>query len=186
MRRKDRRIGVVAFGRVPELVLEVVCAHIVGYLRIPAEIMMALEDPIYAYDATRLQYNAMNILRVVEQRAFKHHEKVIGILEGDLFIPTMTYVFGEARQGGRVALVSLYRLRRDRDGGTAPMARILERMAKVSLHELGHLYELVHCPDRRCIMHFSGSVEDLDEIPLFFCRYCNQYLRERWGREPRV
>jgi archaemetzincin len=46
------------------------------------------------------------------------------------------------------------------------------------MHELGHLFDLHHCMDRKCLMHFSGGLEDLDEAPLYFCRYCSVFLRD--------
>jgi archaemetzincin len=95
----------------------------------------------------------------------------------DLFIPILSYVFGEARQGGRCALVSTWRLKKNRDGTRAPLPLLMERAGKVALHELGHLYNLFHCMDERCLMYFSGGLEDLDSAPLYFCRYCATYLR---------
>jgi archaemetzincin len=50
---------------------------------------------------------------------------------------------------------------------------MLERIAKVALHETGHLFNLFHCSDEKCLMHFSGNVEELDMSPLYFCRYCS-------------
>jgi hypothetical protein len=36
-------------------------------------------------------------------------------------------------------------------------------------------------------MFFTGGLEDLDRAPLYFCRYCNTYLREAlsgaWSKE---
>jgi predicted Zn-dependent protease len=37
--------------------------------------------------------------------------------------------------------------------------------------------------DERCLMHFSGGVEDVDRIPLTLCRYCSLYLKEATGRQ---
>ena len=105
-------------------------------------------------------------------------DKVIGILDVDLFVPVFTHVFGEARQGGRVALISIFRLRENPMDTINDSAIALERAAKVALHELCHLYDLTHCESRQCLMHFSGNLSDLDQIPLSFCRYCSQYIRE--------
>jgi archaemetzincin len=87
-------------------------------------------------------------------------------------MPLFTHVFGEARQNGRAAIVSLYRLGTDPGGPAAIDERVLERMAKIALHELGHLLNLLHCDDDCCLMHFSGDLEVLDRITFNFCRYC--------------
>jgi archaemetzincin len=177
MSSKKRRIGVVPVGEVPEITSKTVAAHILGYLDLDADVLPPLEHPAYAHDEKRLQYNAATILQAFDSMPFHDYEKVIGVLEVDLFIPIFTHVFGEAKQGGRCGLVSLYRLKKNTDGSTPPMSLLLERAGKVALHELGHLYNLYHCMDTRCLMHFSGEIEDLDKTPLYFCRYCSVYFR---------
>jgi len=98
--------------------------------------------------------------------------KVIALVNVDLFIPIFTHVYGEARQNGKIALVSTFRLAQKKGGTSPPPDEILERTAKVALHELGHLFNLEHCQDSKCLMHFSGHLAELDETPLYYCRYC--------------
>ncbi len=178
MNSKEKRIGVVPIGDIPEIVSKTVAAHMLGYLGLNADILPPLEEPAYAHDEKRFQYNAMAILKALEQERFSDYAKVIGILDVDIFVPLFTHVFGEARQGGKSALVSLYRLGKDPEGSTPPTDLLLERAAKVALHEVGHLFNLVHCTDEKCLMHFSGVLSDLDRTPLYFCRYCSIYFRD--------
>ena len=178
MSLKKRPIGVVTTGAVPEIISNAISAHVLGYLNLEADILPPIEHPIYAYDKKRQQYNAATILKAFESMPFHNYEKVIGVFEIDLFVPILSHVFGEAKQGGKFALVSLHRLKRNVDGSNSSESLQIERAAKVALHELGHLYSLIHCMDRRCLMHFSGELEDLDETPLYFCRYCLVYLRD--------
>ena len=144
-----------------------------------------LHRPAYAFDKNRLQYNVGSILQRLESSPVKEVDKMVGVLNVDLFVPIFTHVFGEARQGGRVALVSLYRLGKDSDDLKRPSAGLLERTAKVALHELCHLYNLTHCENQACLMHFSGSLEDLDKTPLVFCRYCLSFFKSVIGRQTR-
>ncbi|MFC1816119.1 archaemetzincin family Zn-dependent metalloprotease [Thermodesulfobacteriota bacterium] len=181
-----RPIGVVSFGEVTEIVLKAIAANILGYLHIDTDIASPLEYPNYAYDKGRLQYNAGTILSAFESIPFHDYEKVIGVLDVDLFVPILTYVFGEARQGGKCALVSLHRLKRNLDGSTSSRSLLLERAAKVALHELGHLFNLIHCEDERCLMHFSGGIKDLDKTPPYFCRYCSVYLRDALSIDKKI
>jgi len=178
MNSTEKRIGVVPIGDIPEIISKTVAAHMLGYLGLNADILPPLEEPAYAHDEKRFQYNAMLILKALEQERFSDYAKVIGILDLDIFVPLFTHVFGEAKQGGRSALVSLYRLRKDPEGSTPPPALVLERAAKVALHEVGHLFNLVHCTDEKCLMHFLGVLSDLDRTPLYFCRYCSIYFRD--------
>ena len=177
-------IGVVPFGEVLEIASKTIAANILGYMHIDTEIALPLEYPEYAFDKERLQYNAGTILKVFETIPFHDYEKVVGVIDVDLFVPILTHVFGEAKQGGRCALVSVHRLKKNRDGSTAPLSLQLERAAKVALHELGHLLDLHHCMDERCLMHFSGDIEDLDKTPLYFCRYCSVFLGDALQKLP--
>lgn len=183
MNPTKRRIGVVPFGEVSEVALKVIAAHILGYFNVDADILPRLEHPAYAHDANRRQYNAATILEAMGSMPFHDYEKVIGVLEVDLFVPIFTHVFGEAKQGGKYALVSLCRLRRNSDGTTPPESVFLERAAKVALHELGHLFHLLHCTDGRCLMHFSGGLQELDETSFYLCRYCSKYLADSLYRQ---
>jgi archaemetzincin len=174
-----RPIGVVPFGDVPEIVLKVITVHISTLLNLPSQILPPLDLPAYAFDAKRYQYDAGIIIDALESMPFKNYEKVVGVLDLDLFIPIFTHVFGEAKQGGKVALVSLFRLGKNADGSSPPEALVHERAVKVALHELGHLFELWHCEHKRCLMHFSGCIEELDEQPLYLCNYCSIYFQDK-------
>lgn len=181
------RIGVAPFGDVDRAALQGVAAFLRERLGMEAEILTALPDPAFAYDEKRGQYNAATILRACESMPFDEGlEKVIGILNVDLFIPIFTHVLGEAQEGGRFALASLYRLHREvrRPGG--PQDRLLvERVVKVAVHELGHLFNMGHCLDGRCLMHYSGNLADLDDTWLAFCRYCYEFIAYAAGRRQR-
>ena len=172
----------VPFGVIPEIVVKSIGAHICAYFDVQADILPPLSQPEYALDKRRLQYDAGVILKDLESEVFRKHAKVIGVLEVDLFVPILTHVFGEAKQGGKSALVSIHRLKDDVDADHPPTALLLERAAKVALHEAGHLYNLFHCTDEKCLMGFSGSLSDLDLRPLYFCRYCHTFLRDAFRR----
>jgi len=172
MTASDVIIGVLAIGEVPKDALKVIAAHITGYLNLNTEILPPLKHPSYAHDPRRQQYDAGIILSTLETTLIHDQEKIIGVLSVDLFVPIFTHVFGEAREGGKYAVVSSYRLGGMSSSRKPISPQSLERTAKVALHELGHLFNRVHCQDSHCIMHFTGRVEDLDKIPPYFCKYC--------------
>ena len=178
MKSNERTIGVVPFGDVPELVPKVIAAHIIGYLKLAAEILVPAKPPAAAFDESRRQYDAAKILSCLEIGSYDNYDKLICVFNVDLFIPTFAYVFGEAKQGGKHALVSLLRLAKGTESPKPPSVTLYERAAKVALHELGHLYSLAHCEDKNCLMYYSGGLADLDKIPLYFCRYCNTYFQD--------
>lgn len=169
-------IGVLAIGEVPKDALKVIAAHITGYLNLNTEILPSLAHPSYAHDPHRQQYDAGIIISNLESTLIHDIDKIIGVLNVDLFVPIFTHVFGEAREGGKYAVVSMHRLGGKSNSRRPLSPQLMERTAKVALHELGHLFNRVHCQDSHCIMHFTGRVEDLDEIPPYFCSYCAAVL----------
>jgi len=173
MDQEKRLIGVVPFGEVPEIALKVIAAHISGYFNLSPQVLPPLVSPEHAFDQGRMQYDAGVILKAFESMPFADYEKVVGVLNADIFVPIFAHVFGEARQGGKFALVSLYRLGENPESLFSPSPLMYERAAKVALHELGHLFNLHHCERQRCLMHFSGGLDHLDKIPLNLCRYCS-------------
>ena len=171
-------VGIVPIGDIPRLVPKVIAAHITGYLDFETTILEPMRSPIYALDEQRLQFNAGTILHKLESIPFEGVDKIVGVLNIDLFVPVFTHVFGEARQQGRAALVSLFRLANGRSEMEQPPPALLERTAKVALHELGHLYGLAHCENEPCLMHFSGNLEELDRLTFGLCRYCTRFFRD--------
>ena len=175
-------IGVLPLGEVPEIALHVISTRISEFSNFTAHILPPLGSPEYAFDERRFQYDAGIIIETLESMPFNDIEKAIGVFNEDIFIPIFAHVFGEARQGGKIALVSLFRLWQNADGSIPAADLVYQRTAKVVLHELGHLFNLLHCEDKKCLMHFTGSVEDLDESPSALCEYCTIYLQDELRR----
>lgn len=174
-------VGLVRLGTVGEAVLKIVAANLQEILHVPVDILPARQTPEFAYNDTRKQYHAALILnKLAESR--RPHPRIMALVSVDLFIPVLTHVFGEAQIGGRAAVVSLHRLRQKEEGGRASLDTFYERAAKVALHEVAHTFDLVHCSQAECIMRLSSGPGDLDELPLFFCEYCEAFLEEAYRR----
>ena len=170
------RIGVVPLGEVPALAVDIIAANITAYYRLPAEILPKQPSPESAFDEARLKYNAGLLINMLGTLDFSEYSRIVGVISRDIFIPIFNYVYGQAVQGGSHALVSLYRLNRNADGSTPSASLVFERAAKLALHELGHLFNLYHCNEPKCIMHFSGIIEDLNKIPFYLCGDCARRL----------
>jgi len=99
-------------------------------------------------------------------------ERVVGIVDVDLYVPRLNFVFGEADVGSGTAIVSLIRLRQEYYGLSPNPDLFLERATKEIVHELGHTFGLGHCPDNKCVMHFSNSLPDTDLKGPHFCYKC--------------
>ena len=133
----------------------------------------------------RGQLDADRLLRRLEGLADASGAVVLGVTSDDLAIPVFTFVFGRARQGGRAAVVSLARLDSRFYGLPADAGRTTERAVLETLHELGHVAGLPHCPDFACLMRFAASVEALDVRGPDFCARCAARLPAWLGGPPR-
>lgn len=134
-----------------------------------------------AFDASRGQYNS-RILLAQLLRDTPPDSRVLGVAGVDLFIPVLTYVFGEAQLGGRAAVVSLHRLDDEIYGLPANPQRLFQRLHKEAVHELGHTFDLVHCHRDRCVMVSSTYVEEIDLKSDLFCAACRGVVRAAVAR----
>ena len=141
-------------------------------------ILAPLSRPDYAWDPARRQHSSTHVLRELSRLYPDPHGKLLGVTEHDLFIPMLSFVYGQAQLGGRLALVSLARLRQEFYSlpGNGPLT--LLRARKEVAHELGHAFGLVHCADRACPMSLSTNIHQLDLKGDAFCDACRSLLRE--------
>ncbi len=142
---------------------------------LPVERQAPRFDPETAYDTSRGQYNS----RLLLAQLFRDHpdpRKVLGVTDSDLFIPVLTFVFGEAQLNGRIALVSSHRLAPERYGLPPDSALLQARLEKEAIHELGHTFGLVHCSDGSCVMASSPEVTGIDLKNSGFCFSCASCL----------
>ena len=131
-------------------------------------------DPFYSSD--RRQYNSTEILRQLLPFATGSEEHILGIVDEDLYIPILTFVFGEAQLGGKCALMSGHRLHQEFYGLPEDEGLYLDRCEKEAVHELGHTLGLRHCENFECVMRYSNSVADIDIKRNVFCPSCSKVL----------
>jgi archaemetzincin len=127
--------------------------------------------PDDAYDPRRKQWSSTRILSWLARSG--PEGRVLGVTDVDLFIPILTFVFGEAQVGGRTAVVSTARLG---EPGLRDDRIVLERLSKESVHEMGHVLGLLHCETPGCVMGRSASVRDVDGKRGDLCPACRGRL----------
>ena len=127
-----------------------------------------------AFDARRGQHSSTRILAWIGARLPDDGSKALGLTDVDLFIPILTFVFGEAQLGGRAAVASCARL----GGAPGSSGTALLRLAKEAAHELGHTLGLLHCDRPGCVMSRSASLADVDRKGSSLCRDCRLRIRD--------
>jgi archaemetzincin len=151
----------------------------VGLVKIfPDTICSVVKDSLLcldqAFNKNRKQYNSSLILNDLGVFAAKREEyhRVLGVVEVDLFASGLNYVFGEAFVLGRAALISVKRLKPEFYGEKPDTGVFMLRTQKEAVHELGHTFNLQHCPRTFCVMHFSNSIFDTDKKESLLCDQC--------------
>jgi archaemetzincin len=138
---------------------------------------VTLEQPLRgavdaAYDHSRAQYNSTQLISELLSLEFNSSGKILGITSVDLFVPILTYVFGEAQLDGAASVMSTHRLD-DRVYGLPPdSVKLFDRALKEAVHELGHTFGLRHCANFDCAMRASTTVDDVDLKGATLCPEC--------------
>jgi len=141
------------------------------------EVLPIMQDISFAFDPNRNQYYSTAILETLEKAMPKKAIKLLAVTSEDLFIPILTYVYGEAQLGGKTCMISTYRLTEDLSPVNS-VVTLVARLTKEAIHELGHTFNLRHCKDPVCTMHYCRSINDVDRKSNQLCRYCRIMLSD--------
>lgn len=167
-------ILVVPVGSVDPAVLQWLSMALRDTMRMPCEVSTVRIDPAEAFHPARRQYHSTQILSRVAALSEASSRQVLGVASVDLFIPILTFVFGEAQLGKTAAVISTHRLQQAFYGLEPDDKLFYERVEKEAVHELGHTFGLVHCKRFDCVMHFSNSIEQVDLKSNIFCESCEE------------
>jgi archaemetzincin len=165
---------VVALGGVPHKLAHAAGESLQEMLDVAAKLGPSLDRPQYAFNEGRKQYHATAILRRLGSLG-AHGAPVVGVLDGDLFLPDAPYVIADADRDAGAAVFSLARL------AHADPDKVKRRAQVETVHGAGHLLGLSHCADFRCAMFFSRDAADSDRKGPGLCVSC----REALGLAPR-
>jgi archaemetzincin len=169
-------ITLVPLGSIDKGELTTLASSLGEVFGLPVSIEPLLKLPSSAYHERRQQYHATTILDRVRMKTSSGKGRRLGIVDVDLYVPELNFVFGEADIFGKAAIISLYRLRQEFYGFSSNRDLFLKRTLKESVHELGHTFGLRHCRNEKCVMYFSNSLMDTDRKQATFCPACRKKL----------
>lgn len=176
-----KEILLLPVGEIAPGLLDDLCDPIVEELAMRCHVDPARGfDPAFAFHPERRQYHSSEVLAHIDVSGTG---RCLGVTEVDLFIPILTFVFGEAETGGCRAIVSIHRLRQEFYGLEPDESLAADRLAKEALHEIGHMLSLHHCDDYECVMASSHAVEWIDVKLPRFCERCRDLLHEAASEE---
>jgi archaemetzincin len=167
-----KKLQLLPLGAVDARLLDWLRQALQEKFQVQAEILAPALDISFALHSERQQYHSSEILAAMQSYKQRDTWKLLGISGQDLYIPILTFVFGEAQVGGTAAIVSYHRLRQDFYGLPEDLDVLANRLLIESVHELGHTLHLKHCDDYRCAMAPSHAVEWIDLKDSGYCESC--------------
>lgn len=174
----ERGILIIDHGNFEKEFLGAIANSITREYQLPVSVKESHFDLSEFYDPMRRQYNGNKLMAELDSWSTLKHIKNIGLFRVDLFNPILTYIFGQAALNGNIGVASLYRLRNEQYGMKKDEGLLLERFQKVIIHELGHMFGLVHCHFPPCVMRSSTYVEDIDQKSLHLCSKCRKEMEK--------
>jgi archaemetzincin len=134
-----------------------------------------------AFDPIRNQYISPRLLSRLKRIKREPGDKILGLVDVDLYSPGYDFVYGEAEISSGVATLSVFRLISDeqdiRFRTRFDIRMIEERALREAIHELGHLYGLGHCRNPKCVMRTCTCLDDVDEAGNELCPSCESKLK---------
>lgn len=173
-----KALELLPIGSYDARLLHNIAPALADVFRVPCHILPLRIDPEFAYHAERQQYHSSEILQAMQPYAASAW-RVLGVAAVDLYIPILTFVFGEAQMGGPCAVVSFHRLMQEFYGLPQDVNLLVDRLIKESVHEIGHTVDLTHCEDYSCAMAPSHAVEWIDLKESTLCDACGRAARCR-------
>ena len=120
------------------------------------------------YDALKIlrKYNSRENLLIVTEKDIAHYNIKRGVKEWG--------IVGLGYRPGTVCVVSTYRIKKN-----VSEKIFIDRLKKVSIHEVGHNLGIGHCTkDKQCLMNDkNGLVSQIDKEKMFICANCRKSIR---------
>ncbi len=171
-----QHITLISFSYFEKDFLEQIAKDVSQEFLLPVKMKEGHLDLSEFHDPTRRQYNGNKLLKEIDSMFSSGALKTIGLFSVDLFIPILTYIFGQAYLEGRTGIASLYRFSNERYGMKKDDEMLLDRFKKEVIHELGHTFGLIHCHIPTCVMRSSTYVEDIDQKSPNLCMKCRTMI----------
>lgn len=151
--------------KVPKSLLTMLAAFL-AKRDIKTRVLNAKKLPASAFEKARGQYDAHKILETINKRG------VLAITAADVFEDGLNFVYGLGNAEGS-AIISAFRLRSEFYGVKKDEKLLVERLAKESMHEIGHTLGMKHCAHsvggKQCAMTFSTNIHEVDAKADRFC-----------------
>jgi len=168
-----KHLHLLAIGEYDRRILTRMAPALEGLFHVSCQVLPEHLDPQFAFHSEREQHHSSEILLKMQGYVRSDSWRVLGVTMVDLYIPILTFVFGEAQMGGPCGVVSGHRLEQEFYGLPADPSLFERRLLTEAIHELGHTLQLTHCDDYQCAMAPSHGVEWMDLKLSELCPTCD-------------
>lgn len=118
------------------------------------------------YDASKIlhKYNSNELLLILTEKDITHKKDK----------NPEWGIFGLGFCPGKTCVISTFRLYKN-----ANQDKMIERLSKVAVHEIGHNMGLDHCINNdKCLMNDAGgTIKQVDNEKIWFCDRCKNLLK---------
>jgi len=163
---------VIPFGDIEKDVLIILSKELHSIFGIEFKISPPLSIPESVYNSRRQQYHSSYLIGYLKKVLGKNIDLTLGVIDKDLYVPQLNFVFGEAELNGNVAVISLIRLKQEFYDFPENKNIFYQRAVKEAVHEIGHVLGFHHCTNPKCVMFFSNSLSDTDRKGKHPCNNC--------------
>jgi len=192
----ENKINVIPLNNIDKSILEFIQISLRNIFNKETCILDKINVPENSFDQSRNQHNANKILNyLIENLPLKNIQDInLAILDLDIFVPSLNFVFGLAVNFPRICLISTARLdplfytnfnySLKSKSLTPELIKkekniFEERILKEAVHEIGHTLGLNHCSNYKCVMYFSNTLLDTDKKGYNFCLNCLNILNKK-------
>ncbi len=164
-------VTLVGLGTLPPRLLAEVGAGLKQALGLALRPGPPLDRPAYAFNEARRQHHAPAILRrLAALRPAGGRGVVLGVLDGDLFLPEDgEYVLGDADRDAGAGVMGLSRL-------AGEPAELRRRAQVQAVQVVGQVLGLPACTDHRCALFVAHDLADVDRKGPGLCAGCRAAL----------
>jgi archaemetzincin len=148
------------------------------FFGLKTKILPSFKDVLISNDYKRENgyIQQLNASHIINDFLIKNKPKdalvVLGITSKDIYPnPEWNYVFGLASYTNCTAVASLFRISNGEDDKRNFIIS-LERLNKISSHEISHMFSLKHCINAVCLMNGTNNLDETDIKPNVLCSEC--------------
>jgi archaemetzincin len=161
-------VRLLPLGDVPDAIIETASRGLMAHGPIRTVVEKRLPLPPSTESSQKGRYRSERLLDWMAKLDLRPGGKVLGVTNVDIVAHKGTApnwgVLGLGSIDGRMCVISTFRMKKKKGGGTVADDVVSERLWKTAIHEVGHTIGIEHCPHAGCLMQDArGTVFTTDE-----------------------